>query len=353
METWSHSPVKEFKTRFFVDTNILCYLIDNTYVSLNKFITCFKDSPFVELISSEYVLLEFIGVRKKEHYLREAVTQTQAQGKQINMCSMLKDYDRYSLREVDFHTLLPSIKSMVDSEKDKISSNFGITFNCGFHQDLFNPTSDVCLSTKISREDSLVLISSIIPKQGETNDNVILLTNDSDFKKWYTERNIDHIFESYSIPKPEIQGISNIESDKVLNLFNTIEDDEIEKHVFGYLNKILKRRLTDYYIGTTFIPTGENFPNDCLCFEAQLDKNITNDKYITIIGKNLDFIYNTEKTVSFWNNGKKITNDGFIATDGNSYLSCKVDIDNTNTDKASILAKLKEDGNLIFLHPDN
>jgi hypothetical protein len=353
MESWSHSPVKEFKTQFFVDTNILCYLTDNTYASLNKFITCFKDSPFVELISSEYVLLEFIGVRKKEHYLREAVTQTQAQGKQINMCSMLKDYDRYSLREMDFYTLLPSIKNKVDAEKDEISSNFGISFNCGFHQDLFNPTSDVCLSTKISREDSLVLISSIIPKRGETNENVILLTNDSDFKKWYTETNIDHIFELYSIPKPEIHGISTIKGEQTLNLFQTVEDDEIERHVVVCLHKILRGRLSDFYMGITFTPTGDDFPNDCLCFETLIDKSITNNKYLTIIGKNLDFVYNTETAVSFWNNGQRIADEGFIATEGNSYLSFKVEIDDANPEKGNILAKLKEEGNLIFVHPDN
>lgn len=353
MEIWSHSPVKEFKTTLFIDTNILCYLVDSTYPSLNRFIEVINQSPLIDLISSEYVLLEFVGVRKKEHYLREAVTQTQAIGKRINMSSMLRDYDRYSLREMDFYALLPNIKNNVDTERDNISSNFGINFNCGFHQDLFTPTCDLCLSTKISREDSLVLISSIMPKLGETNNNVILLTNDTYFKKWYAETNIDHIFDSYCIPKPEIHGISNIDGERVLNLCETVDDEQIEKQVICYLNKILKRRSADFYIGTTFLPTGSGLPNDCLCFEAIFDKSIANNLYLTIIGKNLDFIYNTEKSISFWSNGKEIPNEGFVASEGNSYLSFRIQIDDTNQDKASILAKLKEEGNLIFIHPDN
>lgn len=38
MESWSQTPIKDFKVSFFLDTNILCYLVDSTYPNLNKFI---------------------------------------------------------------------------------------------------------------------------------------------------------------------------------------------------------------------------------------------------------------------------------------------------------------------------
>ncbi|KAA6319380.1 hypothetical protein EZS27_030720, partial [termite gut metagenome] len=56
MEAWSHSPVKEFEITFFVDTNILSYLIDETYPLLNEFVKYLKESPVINLVSSEYAL---------------------------------------------------------------------------------------------------------------------------------------------------------------------------------------------------------------------------------------------------------------------------------------------------------
>lgn len=353
METWSHSPITDFKTLFFLDTNILCYLIDETYPSLSKFISTFKDSPFIELISSEYVLLEFVGLRKKEHYLREAINKSQANGIQINMLSLLNDYKRYSLKEFDFYQLIPSIKSNVDAEIEKIVSQFNISFSSQFHKNLFSPTSDLCLSTKISREDSLILISSITPRVGEINENVILLTNDTDFKKWYFETDINSIFQLHKLPKPDIHGVSSIDGEQILNLFDNILDDKINRNAIAYIKKILINRLPNLFIGTTFINSSKGFPNDCLCFNAQPNVKVTNNKYITILGKDLDFIYNIEQTVSFWSNGSAISDEGFIASEGCSYLSFRIDFESANPKKEDILRKLKEAGNMIFYHPDN
>lgn len=360
MEAWSHSPVKEFKTTFFVDTNILCYLVDNTHPFLNKFIEHIKQCPIIDLISSEYVLLEFVGVRKREHYLRESILQTQVQGKTINLSSLLKYHNQYSLPEIDFHSLLPQIKNKVDAEKEKITSDFGISFSSGFHRKLFNPTSDICLSSKISKEDSLVLISSALPDEGKANENVILFTSDADFYSWFNDKGVEiginDIFDKHKICKPNLQYIREIigDNNQRFNLSDkTIEMTDFIANFNSHISKSLISRLEKLYIGNSFAPQDQNFPNDCICLKVKSDLSIQKNKHITIIGKDLSFIYNTEHKISFWNNGNEIPDDGFIATDGNSYLSFKVDIDNTNTDKANILAKLKEDGNLIFIHPDN
>lgn len=359
MEAWSHSPVKEFKTTFFVDTNILCYLVDNTYPSLNKFIEHIKQSPIIDLISSEYVLLEFVGVRKREHYLRESLLQTQALGKPINLSSLLKYHNQYSLPEITFHSLLPQIKNNVDAEKEKITSDFGISFSSGFHRELFNPTSDICLSSKISKEDSLVLISSVLPNEGKANENVILFTSDADFHSWFNEKeietNINDIFNKHNIYKPDLQYIRSINGDnnQKFNLPDTGEIKDIIVNFNSYINKNLKNRLEKLFIGNTFTPQGKNFPDDCVCFKVKSNLPVQNKKHITILGKDLNFVYNIENKISFWNNGKEISDEEFTATEGNSWLSFKVEIDNENPEKTNILAKLKEEDNLIFIHPDN
>ena len=59
---------ERFQINFFLDTNILCYLIDNTFPTLTAFIKALKEMPVVQLYSSEYVLAELFEVRKKEDF---------------------------------------------------------------------------------------------------------------------------------------------------------------------------------------------------------------------------------------------------------------------------------------------
>ncbi|KAA6312764.1 hypothetical protein EZS27_036358, partial [termite gut metagenome] len=343
---------------FFVDTNILSYLIDETYPLLNEFVKYLKESPVINLVSSEYALLEFIGVRKKEHYFRAFLKQMQETGKVVNLSSFLQYHNEFSLPECDFYTLLPAIKSNVDSEKDRISSEFGIKFCNGFHRNLFNLTSDICLSSKISREDSLILVSALLPNEGVVNQKVIILTNDKNFHDWFYDTNIqtnvDGVFQNHDVPKPNLQHLKKINIDgQVLNLTSDVELEKLKLAFNSFLKNILINNLSNLFIGKNFVPQGTNFPLDCICFKAEVNKSIQNRKYLTIIGKDLDFVYNTENSISFWNNGREISDERFIATDGNSYLSFKIEIDNANSEKANILARLKEEGNLIFLHPDN
>jgi predicted nucleic acid-binding protein len=360
MEAWSHTSVKEFKTTFFFDTNILSYLIDETYPLLNKFVKYLKASPIINLVSSEYVLLEFIGIRKREHYLRKAIIQSRESDKTINISSLLKKHDQFDLPEINFYSLLPDIRKKVDAEKERITSEFGITFCNGFHHGLFNLTLDICLSSKISKEDSLVLASSVLPNEGEKNSNVILITNDNDFHKWFNDENIrqdiDIIFQNHAISKPNLQHIAKLEGNNARKFNLTENKENIENVIEGltvYLCKNLKRKLKKIFLGETFSAKNANFPQDCICLKAEINKSIPNHKYLTVIDKNLDFIYNIEHKISFLNNRKEIPDDGFISTKENNNLSFLLNIDDRIPDKSIILAKLKEAGNLIFLHPNN
>jgi hypothetical protein len=354
METWSHLPVKEFKTIVFVDTNILCYLIDETYPSLNRFIEYIKDNSLIDLISSEYVLLEFIGVRKREHYLRESLSRTRSLNKPINVSSLLKYHNQYSLPEIDFYSLLPQIKNNVDSEKDKITSGFGIAFSSGFHRDLLNPTSDICLGTKISKEDSLALVSSILPNDSNANENVIFLTNDADLCKWFHESKdiIKDVSQKHGIITnlrvERINGISN----QQINLTKNNDLNLIQEKFISYIKEATIQKSKELFLGYSFVPDNESL-NDYICFKADQGKKIFSKKYISIIGKDLNFVYNTTEKINIWHKKCEIPDDGFVASKGDSFLSLQLPIDDSVPEKANILTKLKEGGNLIFIHPDN
>lgn len=128
MESWSQTPIKDFKVSFFLDTNILCYLVDSTYPNLNKFINYLGNNPFSDVISSDYVLLEFIGIRKREHYLRAVLKKGEQDGQSVNLSSLLKFHNQYSAPEVDFISIIPQIKESVDHDEEEITTQYNIGF---------------------------------------------------------------------------------------------------------------------------------------------------------------------------------------------------------------------------------
>lgn len=70
---------------------------------------------------------------------------------------------------------------------------------------------NICLVSKISKEDSLVLISAVSPIRNNYNENCILLTNDADFNSWYEQAKdkIDNVFTEKSMPKPHLKHIKS------------------------------------------------------------------------------------------------------------------------------------------------
>ena len=179
---------EKFQINFFLDTNILCYLIDNTFPTLTAFITALKEMPVVQLYSSEYVLAELFEVRKKEDYFHEVWERSKKDGKFINISSFIKYNKRYEIPDYEYEgDLAEAVKKKVNEDVEKITNEFNIDFLNSFNDRLLGPMKAICLSTKISREDSLVLVSSVYKNSiEEVSERVILLTGDKDFYKWAT-----------------------------------------------------------------------------------------------------------------------------------------------------------------------
>ena len=359
MESWSHTPIKDFKVSFFLDTNILCYLVDNTYPNLNKFIDYLGNIPFSDIISSDYVLLEFIGTRKREHYLREVLKSGEQDGQKVNLSSLLKFHNQYSAPEVDFTSIIPQIKESVDSDENKITTEFKIDFKCKFHIDLFEPTKNICLASKISKEDSLVLISAVSPVKDDYNDNCILLTNDMDFNKWYEQARdkIDFIFTEKSIPKPQLRHIKSMQlSSRQFDLTNNgLDITGFEDSTNKYILSLLKNRLKDFFIGKSSIPHGANCPQHVFAFKAEKGVDLCNQKYITIIGKNLEFILTTDKPINIWHKNAKINDQGVHVSNNNQIYSFIFPLatDITQHDVELIFHLIQTEGHFVFYHPDS
>lgn len=358
MESWSQTPIKDFKVSFFLDTNILCYLVDSTYPNLNKFINYLGNNPFSDVISSDYVLLEFIGIRKREHYLRAVLKKGEQDGQSVNLSSLLKFHNQYSAPEVDFISIIPQIKESVDHDEEEITTQYNIDFNCKFHIDLFEPTKNICLVSKISKEDSLVLISAVSPIRNNYNENCILLTNDADFNSWYEQAKdkIDNVFTEKSMPKPHLKHIKSAQLfDKQFNFTdNKLDITLLEVYANKCILSLLKNRLKDFYIGKSFTPYGA-CPPQTFAFKAEKGVYLHNQKYVTIIGKDLNFILTTNKQIDFWHKNAKIDDQGILVSVRNQIYSFifPLSADILPDDIDAIFHLIQTEGHFVFYHPDS
>ena len=362
MYPWSDSPHPNFQVKFFVDTNILVYLVDKTYPSLINFIELSRDSKFVELVSSNYVIFEFIGVRKKEHYLRKVANSVEKSDKgEINFSSLLTYHNKFEAPEVPFESVAALIKADVKAELDIISTTYDINYDFStLHKEQLEPTSDICLETKIGNQDSLVLVSAILPKPGIKTDNLYLITNDADFVNFFEKANIDHLFTQHNLQKPSLVKIDKIENltKSILSLKNPVELVEIQKYLNDSIIKMILEKNRPLFLGKTITPTSPTFPKDLVCFKFNLNTVVPKNIYLTVISKDLSFIYTSKKKIIALHHGASTLAKGHIFTDeAKNKVSYKlVEIDDNGEDippNFDMIEILREEGHYVFIHPDS
>jgi hypothetical protein len=363
MQTWSDSPIHpNFSVKFFIDTNILIYLVDNTYQSLTDFIDISKDCKFVELVSSKYVIFEFIGVRKREHYLRKVVSASKLSSKgEVNFGSLLNYQNSFSAPGVPFETVIPNIKTDIDLELQDISVNYKINYEFStLHSDQLHPTSEICLATKLANQDCLVLISAILPQPGIVSENLQVLTNDGDFIKFFEEANIDHVFTPYNTTKPALIGIDKIlgEARTVINLKSVMAKADIETHIKSVIIRLLIEKNKALFLGKTIIPTSATFPSDVIPFKFNLNQSVPENVYITVVSKDLDFIYTTRKKIAhLQHNGTELVQGHQFTDEAKNKVAYKLtDVSDTGIEipvDAAIINAIRVEGNFVFTHPDS
>lgn len=359
MESWSAS-LDSFKVKVFLDTNILCYLVDNTYPALTSFIKTLSGMPVVDLISSEYVLAEFIGVRKQENYFREALKEAKNQNITLNLSSFLKYNKRYEIPNLEYSVVQNAVNTAVKQDERAITNDFNISFVCGFNKNLIKPTKDICLCSRISKEDSLVLVSSIYKNDEELiTDKLLLLTNDNDFYSWYDESkgSIDAVFSEIG-NVPEIVKIKDITNEKNqrIDLTKQASSDPSDFCV-SFIKGIIISFYSKFFKGNTEVINCPSAPSNCVGIKVSADQ-LENKSYCMILGKNLDFLYCIPHQINLYHCNKPVEKE-FTPQSGANLASFTIDfgkddiINHLDKDEQNkILARIKESGNLLFLHPD-
>ena len=354
MERWS-AQLEKFTINFFVDTNILVYLVDDKYPSLTSFIKALSETPVVGLYASEYVLSEFIGVRKQEVYFQAVIDKSRQEGKTINLSEFLRHNKTYEIKDYDYDSLKDVVKQKVDEEIARVTREFGISFLRNNNNHLVGPMKEVCLSTKISKEDSLVLVSSLFREKEEIiTEPVILLTNDGEFCKFanLSKDFIGSVLAEEGLLNPGVEHVNAIgrvaNCKKVINLTQEIED--INKSVADYLIACMKMFFWEYYIGNTLKVNFKNAPAHTLGIDVKA-RELNNGIFIAIVSKDMDYIFCPRARADF-HKGPNPIGEKFIPKKDNSHVSFLCDTKDVAVEE-EVFNRLNDNGNLVFIHPDS
>ncbi len=356
MDKWS-AQVEEFRINIFLDTNILVFLLDNTYPALTGFIKALSEMSIVQLYSSEYVLSELIGVRKKEGYFQVASKKAKKEGRYINISSFIKYNKRYDIPNYSLEgDMIKPVAKRVLKDIEVIVKDFNISFDSIFNDRLLSPMEGVCLSSKVSREDSLVMVSSLfrLDKQLDPN-RVILLTNDDDFDKWSTESSsdIDKALKQNGLSLPHIEHISRLgtiipDNSTKWNMVKTKEDGK--KIAMEYVTKCLMWLFGDKYIGIITPAKAPNAPEHTLFVKVKASK-LENNLYTLILTKDFKNMYSPKNKADFYLNGKSLT-EVFVPKAKADKIGYVCEMQEGN-ESEEIFGQLNKKGNLVFIHPDS
>ncbi len=360
MEVWSDNPIDHFRIKFYLDTNILTYLVDKSYSGLSTTIDYFKNCAFTDLVSSNYVIFEFVGVRKREHYLREVITKNTSKGGDVNLNSLLKYKDDFDSPGVKFTDVKSSIEKQVNDELKEIVNNYGIIYeNNLLHNKLLAPTFEINLNSRISKEDSLVLVSSLWPEESTIEPYIFLISNDKEFVRGYSETDLNEIFSKYHLQSPIVEQARamQLNGKHYLNLTSDSEDHKLTQFLPEKVKELLIDKNKTLYLGKT-IPCGKsaNFPKDVICFKLNKNTELNIGLFVTIIGKDLDFIYTTRTKIDdFWDQ-TPIKNYPYINPENRDISFRPYEIDESGDLiklPDNIISKLRETDNLVFINPDS
>jgi hypothetical protein len=360
MEAWSDLPVREpFRIKFYLDTNILSYLVDNTYSGLTLMMTYLKNSEFADLVSSKYVIFEFVGIRKREHYLQKVLQKSTSAVGKVNISSLLKYKDRFNAPEVKFEDVQPDIKHAVETEVHEITDNFGIDYNTNIlHDTLLFPTFEINLSSRLSREDSLVLTSAVWIDSTRKEKFVLIASNDQDFFDSYDENLLRPIFAKHGLTPPIVEHLKDLKLQNSTKVDLTMASDDVKLTSFlpSKLKELIIERNKTIFLGKTIhCGNGVGFPTNVVCFNLLANTELRNNIYLTIIGKDLDFIYSTKLPVAGFYDQVSIENYPFqkdVATNISFRPMEKVG-EAVIPIAAEIVTRLRETGNLVFINPDS
>jgi len=334
----------EYRVNVYLDTNILLDYVAGEFPLLVKTVNYLAKCPFVYLRSSHYVLFEFTENRKARLFWEKAdPDKTEQYDSKVS--SNLKKSWSYKGRE--YAEFKDDIVGQVTTELDNIKNNLEIDFDEHvLHDGLVYPTNSLCLQTKISKEDCLVMVSCMNPDTDDYLDHCLLLTRDSQYFNAFTDNRaeVEKVFNDSGLYMPKLVRTADLklgEGSPQYNLYDNNGRQDIENFWTLLIMKTLGEIRKSRYVGRTYTYGQTGVASKCVYF------NMDGEDKTLRKSEGLYFVFNdlTGKVIlaapnEYWN-GEKIT------LPHSNPESPKYSFMPTEVDEKT-LAKLRESGNLVF-----
>jgi len=331
-----------YKLDILLDTNVLVDYALGNKPNINNSLDFLADCPFVSLKSSHYVEFELTEVLKK-YFFNKKVKGEFGDGNDLKYVKQNWKIDGKS-----YLTYYKDVKNEVQQCIDNLQEKLDFRFDeLRLHEKLIEPVCELCLSTKISKEDCLVLMSSIYPITTEPLPYAfpILLTSDKQYGDAFNEsrhgNTVGKIFKDRNINIPTFLNSRSI-SDRKFNLLGeNIDIDNLKNGWCHVLLDLLKIKNNDTFLGKTYHFGKQGEAAKCLYIDCMGLKELPQHDMVVFISHDLTMIAYLNVS-EYWCN-QPIT---LPYTFSSSHkLSFKPE---NNTLTAEQLQKLREKGNLVF-----
>ena len=388
MESWSEPFSNYFTIRIFLDTNILSFYIDKDYESLNRALEILADSPFAVLLSSEAVLLELANVRKRLHHIQAIKNKfpkevdnkpknnsftfriaqffiTLGRTQSTTSMDIKKIYETIKrsedCAELPYLDIKVDVKNKVLQEINNLKRDPKIEYdNNKFHAEMYEKSAEICLSSTISRHDSLVLISALLPEILKPETHILILTKDKDFTTAFRDFDLEATLNNLGLIKPNIERITSLSltsgRQTQLDLTNPQTEARMNDFWVKKLIELILQKNKSLFLGYTYVPyVLSGSPANCVDFKLQANTPLSNNSNLTFISRNLDFVYNVKIPIKeFWNYDP-IKSYPFISEKVSEISFTSFDYGENDSEvptKPEIISRLRENGHLVFLQPE-
>lgn len=337
---------EDYRVNVYLDTNILFDYVENQFPLLTKSIDFLAQCPFVYLRSSHYVLFEFTENRKIRLFWEKADPTKSEEYSKVKY--KIKQSWKYHDRE--YSEFKDDISNQVEVELNLFRDQLEIDFDEHvLHENLVYPTNSLCLQTKMSKEDCLVMVSCMNPHKNDYLNHCLLLTRDEQYYKAYNENTVeaDKVFNDNGLQKPILIRTEELSLGKhspQYNLYDKNGRTDIENYWVGLISNMLRTLRAGEYVGTTYEHGGTEAARKCLYFEMDgVDKELKESSGLFFVFNDLTKATILSGPFGFWNNNEKVTLP-HTNPDFPKYSFKAEGLD------AELLSKLRENGNLVFYY---
>lgn len=278
----------KFRIDVYLDTNILVDYIEGNYPALTFSLNYLAQTGYVTFRTSQYVLYEFAEVRKYNLYCASLDILPE---QKRNLKPQIKR-DNWKYGGVEYvDPLRTKIETQVLYELDNLKDNLGLETGIHvLHRELYTPSLFCVLRTPISKEDSLVLTSSILPNEDEHIFFSVILSGDDAYGSAYNEN--AHIIKDISglgdanISFIKIKELKDPHSSRVINLREQKYNEDVIRNILNnILLQLLIKKNSSTFVGKTYkLGTVKK----CIFFERDMSSlPLESDGNFMIVPKNL------------------------------------------------------------------